>query len=84
MSVQPDLILQLAQRIARDFEAQGKGPVQVHADARVSLNGRPAELFVKPDVDLSRMGDGLAPKEWILPSPDSPPVRLRPALARGH
>ena len=29
MSVQPDLILQLAHRIARDFEAQGKGPVAV-------------------------------------------------------
>jgi vitamin K-dependent gamma-carboxylase len=84
MSVQPDLILQLARRIARDFEAQGKGPVEVHADARVSLNGRRAELLVDPEVDLARLEDGLAPKRWIQPSPDSPPVRLRPALARGR
>ncbi len=81
MSVQPDLILQLAHRIARDFEAQGKGPVAVYADARVSLNGRPAEIFVDPEVDLSREQDGMGPKRWILAAPDSPPVRLRPTLA---
>jgi hypothetical protein len=84
MSVQPDLILQLAHRIARDFEAQGKGPVEVHADARVSLNGRSAEIFVDPDVDLAREEDGIGPKRWILAAPDSPPVRLRPILARSR
>ncbi|WP_426753569.1 HTTM domain-containing protein [Myxococcus sp. Y35] len=80
MSVQPDLILQLARRIARDFEAQGKGRVQVHAEAYVSLNGRPAELLLNPRVDLAREVDGLAPKRWIRPAPDSPPIRLRAPL----
>ncbi|HEX8700403.1 MAG TPA: HTTM domain-containing protein [Myxococcaceae bacterium] len=84
MSVQPDLILQLAHRIARDFEAQGKGPVAVYADARVSLNGRPAEVFVDPEVDLSREEDGIGPKRWILSAPEAPPVRLRPTLARSR
>jgi vitamin K-dependent gamma-carboxylase len=83
MSVQPDLILQLAHRIARDFEAQGKGPVAVFADARVSLNGRPAEVFVDPEVDLAQEEDGIGPKRWILSAPEAPPVRLRPTLARG-
>ncbi|HZH78069.1 MAG TPA: HTTM domain-containing protein [Archangium sp.] len=77
MSVQPDLILQLAHRIARDFEARGLGPVEVRADARVSLNGRPAVLLVDPEVDLAREEDGVAPKRWILPAPESPPVRMR-------
>ena len=81
MSVQPDLILQLARRIARDFEAQGQGPVEVRADARVSLNGRPAALLVDPKVDLAREVDGLTPKPWILPAPDAPPIRLRPTLS---
>ncbi len=80
MSVQPDLILQLARRIARDFEARGQGPVQVHAEAYVSLNGRPAELLLDPDVDLAREVDGLAPKHWIRPAPASPPIRLRSPL----
>ncbi|HYH98485.1 HTTM domain-containing protein [Hyalangium sp.] len=84
MSVQPDLILQLARRIARDFEAAGKGPVEVHADASASLNGRPAAVFVDPAVDLAREVDGLASKDWIIPAPDSPPIRLRPALAQGR
>ncbi|AGC46788.1 Vitamin K-dependent gamma-carboxylase [Myxococcus stipitatus DSM 14675] len=85
MSVQPDLILQLARHIARDFEARGLGPVQVHADARVSLNGRAAQLLVDPDVDLAREVDGLGAKPWILPAPDSPPIRLRPTLrAQAH
>ncbi|MFP2963789.1 HTTM domain-containing protein [Myxococcus sp. 1LA] len=82
MSVQPDLILQLARHIARDFEAQGNGRVQVHVDAQVSLNGRPAELLVDPDVDLAQEEDGLAPKRWIRPAPDSPPIRLRSPMRR--
>jgi vitamin K-dependent gamma-carboxylase len=81
MSVQPDLILQLAQRIARDFEAEGKGSAEVHADARASLNGRPAAIFVDPEVDLASETDGLAPKDWIRPAPESPPAHLRSALA---
>jgi len=81
MSVQPDLILQLARRIARDFEAKGLGPVEVRADARASLNGRPAELLVDPTVDLAREVDGLSAKSWIRPAPASPPIRLRPTLS---
>ncbi|ADO75793.1 Vitamin K-dependent gamma-carboxylase-like protein [Stigmatella aurantiaca DW4/3-1] len=81
MSVQPDLILQLAHRIARDFEDKGKGRVEVHADARVSLNGRPSEPFVDPETDLAREEDGLSPKGWILSPPSSPPVRLNPTMS---
>ncbi|NTX33012.1 HTTM domain-containing protein [Myxococcus sp. CA033] len=80
MSVQPDLILQLARHIARDFESRGHGAVEVRADVRVSLNGRSAEVLVDPNVDLARERDGLAPKAWILPAPDSPPIRLRPTM----
>ncbi|WP_434383682.1 HTTM domain-containing protein [Melittangium boletus] len=83
MSVQPDLILQLAHRIARDYAARAGGPVEVRADARVSLNGRPAEIFLDPQVDLARVEEGLAPKPWIQPAPEGPPVRLRAARTRG-
>lgn len=81
MAVQPDLILQLAHRIARDFAAQGHPGVAVYADARVSLNGRPAATFIDPGADLARLDDGLAAKPWILPAPGGPPIRLRPLLA---
>ncbi|NVJ21924.1 HTTM domain-containing protein [Myxococcus sp. AM011] len=79
MAVQPDLILQLAHRIARDFEATTQHPVEVRADVRVSLNGRMSEPLVDPTVDLSKEEDGLGPKAWILPAPEGPPVHLRPA-----
>lgn len=79
MAVQPDLILQLAHQIAADFAAEGRPDVQVFADAKVSLNGRPAAPLIDPDVDLARVKDGLAPKPWIRPAPTEPPIRLRPA-----
>ncbi|RKH17714.1 HTTM domain-containing protein [Corallococcus sp. CA047B] len=78
MAVQPDLILQLAHRIARDYEATTHHPVEVRADVRVSLNGRLSEPLVDPTVDLAREEDGLGPKPWILPAPQTPPVHLRP------
>lgn len=84
MSVQPDLILQLAHGIAQDFEARGLGPVEVRAEAKVSLNGRPAADLIDPDVDLARQQDGVAAKLWIRPAPEGDPIRLRPALARAR
>ncbi len=78
MAVQPDLVAQLARRIASDFKAQGHPDVAVHADVKVSLNGRPAVPLVDPTVDLSHAPDGLAPKDWILPAPSTLPIALHP------
>jgi vitamin K-dependent gamma-carboxylase len=69
LSVQPDLILQLAHHIAGEFAREGKPHVQVFADAHASLNGRPAALLISPDVDLARERDSLARKRWIAPAP---------------
>jgi vitamin K-dependent gamma-carboxylase len=78
MSGQPDLILQLSHRIRDDFEREGRGPVEVRADAIVSLNGRPSAALVDPAVDLAMVEDGLAPAAWILPRPTTAPIQLRP------
>ena len=77
MAGQPDLIVQLAQHIRQDFEERGLGPVQVRADAWVSLNGRRAQRLIDPDVDLARVGGGLAPARWILQAPAGPAPELR-------
>ena len=83
MAGQPDLILQLAHRIARDFRARGHGEVEVRADALVSLNGRPARPMIDPTVDLARVPDDLSAAGWITAAPDEPPILLeRTALAR--
>lgn len=82
MSGQPDLILQLAHHIGRDFERRGYGPVEVRAEALVSLNGRPAQLLLDPTRDLLTVADDLAPAGWILPGPTSSPIHLRELASR--
>lgn len=77
MATQPDLILQLAHRIADDFANDGHPGVEVRVDARVSLNGRAARALIDPDVDLARAEDGLSPKPWITAAPSVPPPQLR-------
>jgi hypothetical protein len=78
MSGQPDLILQLAHHIAREFEQRAGGPVEVRVDAVVSLNGRRMRRLIDPDVDLAAIRDGVAPARWIAPSPGEPPPHIQP------
>lgn len=72
MSARPALIHQLAFHIADDLRARGWQDPQIRVDALVSLNGRPPQRMIDPDVDLLRVDpDG----DWILPAPSSPPLR---------
>ena len=78
MSGQPDLILQLAHHIQKDFRAKGLGEVEVRVQALVSLNGRRLAPLIDPRVDLSQVSDGLWRATWILPAPAAPPPRIQP------
>lgn len=73
---QPDLVLQLAHRIAADYRAQGFAHVEVRADAFASLNGRRSARLIDPNADLASIDDGVMPAAWILPAPEGPPIRL--------
>jgi hypothetical protein len=66
MATQPDLLRSFARTLARQ---EGAG-VTVHADALVSLNGRPLRPLIDPRVDLAAER---LPATWILPLPDAPP-----------
>ncbi len=74
LAVQPDLILQLAHRIGAEWNARGDGPVRVYADSLVSLNGRRAAPLIDREVDLMTVRDTFAPKAWILPLREGPPL----------
>lgn len=67
MSTQPDLILQFAHILDREFRSIGVADPVVTADVMVSLNGRRSRPFIDPNVDLSELKDSWRHKEWILP-----------------
>ena len=67
MTTQPDMILETAHIIARDFADRGHDSVQVFADVFVAMNGRESSRLVDPDADLAAISNSLAPKKWLLP-----------------
>ena len=73
MSTQPDMILETADIIARDFVTQGYESVQVFADVFVAMNGRENARLVDPGVDLAAVNHSIAPKTWLLPQGSSRP-----------
>jgi hypothetical protein len=79
MAGQPDLVLQLARRIAADHRARSRD-VEVRVESTVSLNGRRGAPMVDPDVDLGAVEDGLARAPFVLSAPTGPPPPTRPVL----
>jgi len=71
MSTQPDMILQFAHHLKRDFTKKGIQNVKVTVESYVTLNGRPSRLFIDPDVDLANQKRGFKHKQWILPYNES-------------
>ncbi len=63
MAQDPYLIRALARRLSRDLRRLGYGSVQIRADAFATLNGRPSQRLIDPEVDLA----GTLPPGWILP-----------------
>lgn len=81
ISGQPDLILQLGRHIAWDLERRGFGPIHaISVDAQVSLNGRPPQPLVDPNVDLRTVLDSHRYGRWLLPGPKTPPPASTPLL----
>jgi len=67
MSTRPDMILQFAWYLADRERAAGRRNITVHAVVRASLNGRPLQFLVDPQVDLASQPRSLAPAHWIVP-----------------
>jgi vitamin K-dependent gamma-carboxylase len=67
-SVRPDMILQLAHRLA-EREREAGHDVEIRAKAVVSLNGRPARDLVDPGRDLSAVPRSLWVADWTGPEP---------------
>lgn len=74
MATQPDMILQYAQRLKQHYDGQVleygdyKFPIfdpEIRAEIYVSLNGRPAQLYVDKKHDLAILPYNLYHRNWI-------------------
>jgi hypothetical protein len=70
MAFQPDMILEYAHHLRDRLTAEGVRDPEIHAFAHVSLNGRPSELLIDPEVDLARVERSLGSRSWVLGHPD--------------
>lgn len=67
MSTQPDMILQFAHFLAKEYEQQGYTKPEVRAESYVTLNGSGSKPFINNSVDLAQEKENFAPKSWVLP-----------------
>ncbi|HAS39552.1 MAG TPA: HTTM domain-containing protein [Microscillaceae bacterium] len=66
MAMQPDLILQYAHFLKKHYAKKGVTNPEVRAKVQVTLNARPSQLLIDPQVDLGKIQDGWKQKYWIL------------------
>jgi vitamin K-dependent gamma-carboxylase len=71
MVANPDMILQFAHHVAEQHRLMGEGEIEVYGWVQASLNGRPAQLLINPEVNLAEQPRVLTASDWILPLSDS-------------
>lgn len=67
MSTQPDLILQFAHHIEKEYRKKGIAQPEVYAEVTVALNGRPSQPFILKNINLTHEKESFLPKTWIYP-----------------
>ncbi len=61
------MIVLFSHHLQNEFQLGGLDDVEIYATANVSLNGRPYQLLIDPEVDLTKVSRSLLPYSWILP-----------------
>jgi hypothetical protein len=67
MAMQADMILQYAQFLKNHYQTKGMEVSKVRAEVYVTLNGRPSQLYINPNINLLTLKDSWANKSWINP-----------------
>jgi len=67
MATQADLIVEYAHYLGDHFASQGHENIEIYVESYASLNGRPSQPYIDPDVDLMKLKNGLHHKTYILP-----------------
>ena len=68
MAMQPDMILQFAHFLKKHYEKNGVNAPAVRAEVYVTLNARPSQLLIDPNIDLTKLRDSWSHKTWIKPN----------------
>ena len=63
----PDMIRQFAQRLAEGLRERGGEGMEIRAVTSLSLNGRPPQPMIDPEVDLASLPGTIGPSDWIVP-----------------
>lgn len=71
MAFQPDMLLQYAHFLGKHYQEEGVSEPEVRVKAWVTLNARPSQLIVNPEVDLMKVKDSWQKKDWVLPFTDN-------------
>ena len=67
MATQPDMILQYAHFLKKEYLKRGVDNPLITADGYVTLNGSGSRAFIDSRVNLAAEVESFAPKKWILP-----------------
>lgn len=71
LSTQPDMILEFAHFLRDKYQKEGR-VVEVYADSYCSLNGRPSQIYVNPNVNLAeKKYTPFKAFDWIMPLENS-------------
>lgn len=67
MAFQPDFILEYAHYLHDVYQSKGLHDPEVSVECYVALNGRLSTPYIDPKVDLAKVNESFAHKQWILP-----------------
>lgn len=66
MATQPDMIIEFAHFLEQEFIKKGyKDPI-IRVESTVLLNGDKSGSLIDPNLDLTKLEDGFAEKDWII------------------
>ncbi|HEY1172995.1 MAG TPA: HTTM domain-containing protein [Verrucomicrobiae bacterium] len=63
MAQDPDMIRQMACRLAKDLSASERERVEIHVSSYATINGHPSQRLIRAGIDLT----GPLPADWIVP-----------------
>jgi len=67
MATQPDMILQFAHFLAKEYQRKGIEAPIITADSYVTLNGSGSKRYIDNTVNLAKEQENFDHKKWILP-----------------